>query len=165
MSSLISSISLHNEMLEWYPEYLSVLYRPMVFPHVGDDPCLSPIFNYHQGVLSCRYMRQYIELGHNTMGHPLSQVEIEAFDRLDQIMQKKEMRVDMMMRPGDLQLANNYTILHSRTSFEDHEKLKLRRKKLRLWLKNPYARQLGYEFPGRDGFPDPNKNTLNISDY
>jgi len=155
ISSLISSTSLYNEMLEWHREYLSVLYRPMIFPHVGEKPCLSPIYSYHQGQLSCRYMRQYLELGHDTMGFPLSSVEIEAFDRLDDIMQKKEMRIDMMMQPGDLQLVNNYTVLHSRTSFEDYEDLQLRRKKLRLWLKNPFARQLGYEFPGRDGFPNP----------
>ncbi len=165
ISSLISSASLYNEMLGMHPEYLSVLYRPMLFPHVGDKPCFSPIFNYHQGVLSCRYMRQYLEFGHDTMGHSLSPVEIEAFDRLDHIMQKKEMRVDMMMQPGDLQLVNNYTVLHSRTSFEDHEELKLRRKKLRLWLKNPHARQLGYEFPGRDGFPEPCKDMVSSGDH
>ena len=32
----------------------------------------------------------------------------------------------MMMQPGDLQLVNNYTVMHSRTSFEDHDDLALR---------------------------------------
>jgi hypothetical protein len=61
----------------------------------------------------------------------------------------------MMMQPGDLQLVNNYSVMHSRTSFEDHDDAYLRRCKLRLWLKLPGARQLGYAFEGRHGFPDP----------
>jgi hypothetical protein len=45
--------------------------------------------------------------------------------------------------------------MHSRTSFEDHDDAHLRRRKLRLWLKLPGARQLAYPFEGRHGFPDP----------
>ena len=155
VSSLISSNSLYNEILKRYPEYLSILHRPMWYPHVGTEPCLSPIFSYNQGKLSCRYMRQYIELAQETMGFTFSPIEIEAFDLIDSIMQEEGMRVDMMMQSGDLQLVNNYTVLHSRNSFEDHEDIKLRRKKHRVWLKTPQARQLGYEFPGRHGFPNP----------
>ena len=155
VSSLISSTSIYNAMLKLHPEYLPHLYTPKIFPHVGDRPCLSPIFSFHQNLLSCRYMRQYIELGHATLGPPLSTLDRETFDLLDKIMNKKEMKIDMMMQPGDLQLLNNYTVLHSRTSFEDYNEEKLRRKKLRIWLKNPYARKLGYDFPGRNGFPKP----------
>ena len=155
VSSLISSTTLYNEVLKRYPEYLSILYRPMWYPHVGDKSCLSPVFSYHKGKLSCRYMRQYLELNQENMGIPLSPVELEAFDLIDSIMREDNMRVDMMMQPGDLQLVNNYTVMHSRTSFEDHDDPRLRRKKLRIWLKTEGSRQLGYDFPGRDGFPDP----------
>lgn len=49
VSSLISSGSLYNEMLLRYPEYLSVFYRPMYYPHLGGDkPALAPVFSYHQ---------------------------------------------------------------------------------------------------------------------
>ena len=85
----------------------------------------------------------------------MSEVELEAMDVFDQIMHEPDMRIDMMMQPGDLQLVNNYTVMHSRTSFEDHDDLSLRRRKLWLWLKLPGARELGYPFQGRDGFPDP----------
>jgi hypothetical protein len=56
------------------------------------------------------------------------------------------------MEPGDIQFANNYAVLHSRTAFDDHSDLDLRRKKLRLWLKMPDARTLAPDFPGRNGF-------------
>ena len=83
---------------------------------------------------------------------PLSRVEVEALDLFDQIMQLPEIRLDMMMEPGDLQFANNYAVLHSRTQFDDHDEVALRRRMLRLWLKMPNARILAPEFPGRNGF-------------
>jgi hypothetical protein len=60
----------------------------------------------------------------------------------------------MMLEPGDLQFANNYAVLHSRTAFEDDPDPARHRKMLRLWLKMPNARALAPEFPGRNGFPD-----------
>ena len=124
ISSLISSGALYNEMLARYPQYLSTFYRPMYYPHLGgDEPALSPVFSYHQGKMTVRYLRQYLELGADMMGRPMSEVELEAMDLFDQIMHEPDMRIDMMMQPGDLQLVNNYTVMHSRTSFEDHDDL------------------------------------------
>ncbi len=62
-----------------------------------------------------------------------------------------DIRLDMMMEPGDIQFANNYTIFHSRTSFEDYDELERRRHLYRLWLKMPNARELAPDFPGRNG--------------
>ena len=59
----------------------------------------------------------------------------------------------MLLEPGDIQFANNYMILHSRTAFDDHEEQSRRRKMLRLWLKMPNARTLAPDFPGRNGIP------------
>ena len=88
---------------------------------------------------------------------PLSRVERDALDLFDSIAQRDELRLDMILEPGDLQWANSYTVLHSRTSFEDYDNPARRRKKLRLWLKMSNARKLAPEFPGRNGFPAPNK--------
>ena len=154
ISSLISSHAMYNEILDNYKEYLSILYKPMYYPHLGgSEPALSPIYSFYENKMTCRYMRQYIELGHDMMNSPLSNIEIEALDLMDFIMEQKNLRLDMMLEPGDLQLVNNYNVLHSRTSFEDYEKLSYRRKKLRLWLKSRHARNLGYIFQGRNGFP------------
>lgn len=156
LSSLISVAAIYNEILTHHPEFLGLYYRPMYFAHLCEDqPSLSPVFSYHQGKLSCRYLRQYLELGHEIRQQPLSKVEIEALDLFDAIMHAPQMRLDMMLQPGDLQFANNYAVLHSRTSFEDHDDPALHRKMLRLWLKMPNARVLAPEFPGRNGFPAP----------
>lgn len=156
LSSLISVASIYNEILENHREYLGLYYRLWYFSHLCEDmPSLSPIFSVNEGKLSCRYLRQYLELGHEIMGQPLSKVEIEALDLFDEIISMKALRLDMMLEPGDLQFANNYAVLHSRNAFDDHEEPAKRRKLLRLWLKMPNARRLAPEFPGRNGFPLP----------
>ena len=154
LSSLVSAISAYNEIIEKHPELLGLFYRKYFFAHLGEEvPTLSPIFSYHKDKLSCRYLRGYIELGQEQSGMELSKVEVEAFDLLDSILRDENIRIDMMMEPGDIQFANNYSVLHSRTDFEDYEDPERKRHLLRLWLKMPNARELAPEFPGRNGFP------------
>jgi len=153
LSSLVSVASVYNSMLAECPEYLGLFYRQVYYAHMGEDlPSLTPLFSYYDGKFTCRYLRQYIELGHEVMGLPLSRVECEALDRFDAIAQDPALRLDMMLEPGDLQFANNYMVLHSRTGFEDFEAVDKRRHMLRLWLKMPNARRLASDFPGRNGF-------------
>ena len=156
LSSLVSVASVYNRILADHPGLLGLFYKQWYYAHLGrNEPKLSALFNYHDGKLLCRYLRQYIELGHEVMGLPLSAVEREALDTFDAIMHDPALRVDMMLEPGDLQFANNYMVLHSRTAFEDHVDEARRRKMLRLWLKMDNAREPGREFPGRNGFPVP----------
>lgn len=154
LSSLVSAATIYNEILENHPEYLGLFYRPVYFDHLGEElPSLSPIFSFNDGKMSCRYLRQYIELGQEIRELPLSRVEIEALDLFDSIIHDERIRLDMMLEPGDMQFANNYAVLHSRTQFEDYDDLGRRRKLLRLWLKMPNARKLAPDFPGRNGIP------------
>ena len=155
LSSLVSVGAIYNGILAQYPEYLGLYYKRWYMAHLCQaTPAPTALFSYHQGKLSCRYLRQYIELGHETMGLPLSQVEIKALDIFDEMIARPENRLDMMLEPGDLQLANNNVVLHSRTSFVDHDDPAQRRKLLRLWLQMPNAREHGDDFPGRNGFPE-----------
>ena len=48
----------------------------------------------------------------------------------------------MHLEPGDLQMLCNQTMLHSRTSFEDHADEEKRRTLYRLWLARPDSRRL-----------------------
>lgn len=160
LSSLVSVVTAYNEILEKHPEILGLFYRRYFFAHLGEEvPTLSPVFSYYQDKLCCRYLREYIELGQEQSGCELSKVEIEAFDLLDSILHDENNRIDMMMEPGDMQFANNYVVLHSRTDFEDYEEPERKRHLLRLWLKMPNARVLAPDFPGRNGFP---REKLNV---
>ncbi|MEZ2661521.1 TauD/TfdA family dioxygenase [Aneurinibacillus aneurinilyticus] len=152
LSSLTSAMTLYNEILEKYPEYLGILYRPL--PHdrrgeeaPGESPVFtSPIFSYYDGKLSCRYMRYYVESAQEKTGIKLSKMEIEAFDLIDSLLHDGNLQIDMMMEPGDMQFVNNYTVLHSRTVFEDYEEEKRRRHLLRLWLTMPNGREVAPDF-------------------
>ena len=154
LSSLISMASVYNRMLASHSEYLGLFYRQVYYAHLGEDlPTRTPLFSFHDGKLASRYLRQYIEFGHEEMNLPLSRVEVEALDCFDQICQQEDLRLDMMLEPGDLQFANNYMVLHSRTRFDDAHRETARRKMLRLWLQMPNARALAPDFPGRNGIP------------
>ena len=157
LSSLVSVPSVYNILLKEFPEYLGLFYKQWYYAHLGEDlPSPTSLFAMHQGKLNFRYLRQYIELGHELRNSPLSDVEKEALDILDSIIMRPELRIDMMLEPGDIQLANNHLVLHSRTSFVDHDDIKQRRKLLRLWLKMSNARTPPASFPGRNGFGFPN---------
>lgn len=154
LSSLVSVASVYNQLLTDHPDTLETLYQPWYYAHLGEDlPTPSPLFSYHQGKLAFRYLRQYIELGHEMMNAPLTHKQIHALDVLDHVTAQQHLRLSMMMQPGDIQWANNYAVMHSRTEFEDFDEPGRRRKKLRLWLKMPNARALAPDFPGRNGFP------------
>ncbi len=153
LSSLVSTATLYNMILEKHPEFLALLYRPLWYAHLGEDmPSLSPIFSWHENKLACRYLRQYIELGYEMRELPLSRIERDMLDLIDSITHEPDIRLDMMLEPGDIQFANNYAIMHSRTGFEDDPDPDQHRKMLRLWLKMANARALSPEFPGRNGF-------------
>ena len=157
LSSLVSVPSVYNILLKEFPEYLGLFYKQWYYAHLGEDlPSPTSLFAMHDGKLNFRYLRQYIELGHEIRKAPLSDVEREALNILDSIIMRPELRIDMMLEPGDIQLANNHLVLHSRTSFVDHDDINERRKLLRLWLKMSNARTPPASFPGRNGFGFPN---------
>ncbi|MDH4420995.1 TauD/TfdA family dioxygenase [Bacillus cereus] len=168
-SSIISSMAVYNEILEKYPEYLGILCRPFNFDRRGEESpgespvFTSPIFSYYDGKLSCRYVRTFIESAQAKTGIHLSKVEIEALDILDSILHDENMHYNMMLEEGDMQFVNNYTVLHSRTQYEDYEEQERKRHLLRLWLTMPNGREIANDFAmfidektgkaGRGGIP------------
>ena len=155
-------MSVYNEILENHPEYLGLFYRTWHYAHLSQNiPSLSPLFSYNAGKLSFRYLRQYIELGHEVMELPLSRVEREALDLFDSIAQRDELRLDMILEPGDLQWANNYTVLHSgRFRITTIPRAGA---KTGLWLKMSNARELAPGFQDEtDSLPRTSKSTSGI---
>ncbi|MFB5196655.1 TauD/TfdA family dioxygenase [Neobacillus sp. KR4-4] len=151
-SSIISSMAVYNEILEKYPEYLGILSNTFYFDRRGEEgpgesPVFSsPIFSFYNGKLSCFYVRLFIESAQAKTGIKLSKVQIEALDVLDSILHDENMHYNMMLEPGDMQFVNNYTILHSRTQYEDYEEQERKRHLLRLWLTMPNGRGISPDF-------------------
>ncbi|MEH6996238.1 TauD/TfdA family dioxygenase [Neobacillus drentensis] len=158
-STIVSSMAVYNEMLEKHPEYLGILCNDFYLDkrgeeNPGESPVhTSPIFSSHEGFVSSLYVRGYIESAQLKTNKLLSKIEIEAMDILDSILVREDMRLDMDLEPGDIQLINNFTILHSRTEYVDYAEPKHWRHLLRLWINLPNARPISpsIEFI-REGF-------------
>ena len=159
LSSIVSSVTVHNEILAQHPEYLGLLYNG--FYYIRREAALTergvserpiPVFGCRDGVVSCRYIRNQINAGAVKREVPLTRIETAALDHLDEQTRRADLRLDMDLQAGDIQFINNYTILHSRTGFVDGELPHQKRHMLRLWLKFPKAWPLGPEFPSHMGY-------------
>jgi len=161
-SSIVSAVTLHNEILANHPEYLGLLYNGFYYIRCeealgaggarGYSETPVPVFGQRDGVLSCRYIRNQINAAAVKRATPLTKMELEALDYFDALSCREDLRLDMMLQPGDMQFCNNYTTLHSRTGFVDGPEPHQKRHMVRLWLKffkpwpisDMFIEQLGY---------------------
>lgn len=141
LSQVVSGFAVHNELLEHHADVLPVLYQPF---HVdrrggvreGESPTVRlPIIRWDSRELTFRYLRYWIEAGHQKAGEPLTAAQVHALDVLDSVLRRPELRVEFALRRGDMFFINNRWILHNRTAFEDYPEIDRRRHLVRLWLK------------------------------
>jgi hypothetical protein len=158
LSSLVSSTTIFNEIRRRRPDLLKVLLEPIETDRRGEVPEGSkpyfniPVFNYHEGLVSTIYQRQYIESARRFAGvAPLTTQQIDALDLLDQLANDPQINLMMELKPGDIQLVHNHTILHDRTAFEDYVEPERKRHLLRLWVAPPSARSLPEVYSERFG--------------
>ena len=158
LSNLVSSTKIFNEIRRRRPDLLGVLLEPVETDRRGEVPEDSkpyftiPVFNYFDGLVSAIYQRQYIESARRFPGvAPLSRLQVEALNLLDELANDPQLNLMMDLRPGDVQLVHNHTILHDRTAFEDYPEPERKRHLLRLWLAPLGARRLPEVFAERFG--------------
>ena len=161
-SSLVSSPTIFNEMRRQAPNLLKVLFQPIETDRRGETPegqlpyFRIPVFNWHAGLLSTIYQRQYIESARRFPEVPTLTVEqVEALDLFDALANDPALHLLMEFRPGDVQLVHNNTILHDRTAFEDWDEPERKRHLLRLWLAPREARLLPEVYCERFGSVKP----------
>lgn len=143
VSRFVSALSVYNEMLASSPELVSILMRGFRYhwrgeEAEGEEPITSyrvPVFSFRDGSLSCVFLRAFIDMAAEDLGEPLSNDEKAALDTFEDLCERPDLQLNLTLRPGDAYIVNNYTTLHSRTAFEDHEAQDKRRYLLRLWLK------------------------------
>src|SRR4029453_4144799 len=95
LSSIVSSVTVHNEILAQHPEYLGLLYNG--FYYIRRESALTergaserashppnPIFGFADGIVSCRYIRNQINAGAVKREVPLTTFERAALDHLDE---------------------------------------------------------------------------------
>jgi hypothetical protein len=162
LSSLVSSTTIFNEIRRRRPDLLRVLLEPIETDRRGEvpegaNPYFSiPVFNWHAGLLSTIYQRQYIESARRFPGvAPLASAQIEAMDLFDELANDGALNLTMELQPGDMQFVHNHTIVHDRTAFEDFPEPERKRHLQRLWLAPPNARPLPEVYAERFGSVKP----------
>lgn len=166
LSILVSSMTVHNIILQERPDLLEVLYEPFYLDRKGEEragvqPYYGlPIYHAHHGLLTCRYNRGYITTSQRHAEVPrLTEKQRETLDFLDAVAQRQELHLAMDLQIGDIQWVNNYVVLHGRTAYEDYDDLAQKRHMLRLWLSVPDARPLPEAFNAMYGSLEPGRRT------
>jgi hypothetical protein len=158
LSSITSSMAIYNVMAERRPDLAARLFQPFATDRrgevpVGEKPYFDiPVYNDHAGYLSAIYSGTYIRSGQRFAdARRLTPEDQEALEMFDDLANDAELRLDMELRPGDMQFLHNHTCLHDRTAFVDWPEPERKRHLLRLWLAAPGARPLPEVFAPRYG--------------
>jgi hypothetical protein len=164
LSSIVSSVTVYNEMRARRPDLAAVLFEPICTDRRGEVPAgmkpwfTIPVFNWHAGRLTTMYVRRYIESAQRFPEVPrLTPLQIEAMDLLDTLVEDPALHLYMDFEPGDIQLVHNHQVLHDRTEFEDWPEPERKRHLLRLWLCPPDGRPLPACFAERYGSVQPGR--------
>jgi hypothetical protein len=147
-SQLASALAIHNEMALKAPKLLDALYTGFPYhrkgkQHAGDPivtPFPVPVFSKINGLVSVRYIRDYMEKAAEAMQVELPADLRAALDMFDEISNREDMSVKFMLEPGEIMLINNLTSLHARTEFEDYDEPEKKRHLVRLWIHVPNGR-------------------------
>jgi Taurine catabolism dioxygenase TauD, TfdA family len=149
LSRVVSSTALYNHVAEHRPDLMDVMCSPWHMDRRGEVPAgqkpyySGAFFEWVGGRLFCRYNRTYIESALRFDELPrLTARQVEALDLMDALCHDKSLHLDMALEPGDMQFVNNYTVLHSRTHYEDWPEPERRRYLLRLWLNTGLVKAL-----------------------
>ena len=138
----LSAYTIHNRILKGRKDLLNILYGKFHFDKRGEfkegesSTVFEPIFKFKDGKLYFRYLRNYIDAGHDIQNQPLSESQKEALTYLDNFMLEEDMIMSYDLKPDDMVFSDNHWIVHGRTAFEDSDDPNLKRLMLRTWIKD-----------------------------
>ena len=149
-SGLVSSLAVHNRILESRPELLAALYDGFYQEWAGAQPVSEekiPIFCRVGDQVSCYYHPLAILNAAKALAVALPSALEEAMRVFRDVADGPDLRTDFMLEPGELVFWHNFLVLHSRKAFQDHGDPK--RLLLRLWLNVPRGRSMHPAFTAR----------------
>jgi hypothetical protein len=140
-SRLVSSVTVHNELLRRRPDLVARLYEPFCLDRRNEQddggPRWVPVIpcRFAAGRLRTFYHSDYFRSApRHPDVPPFTDAERELLDLYEAIAAEPALRLDMQFAPGDLQLVSNHVVLHARTAYEDAPDPTWQRHLLRLWL-------------------------------
>jgi hypothetical protein len=140
-SRIVSSVTVHDELLRQRPDLVAGLYDPFLLDVRNEDSSGAirylpiPPCRHGGGRLRTFYHSDYFRsvVRHEDVP-PFSEEQRELMDLYESIASDPALYLDMELEPGDIQWLSNHTILHARTAYEDFPEAERRRHLLRLWL-------------------------------
>lgn len=149
MSMVSSSLTAHNRLVRERPEIAEVLYEPFSFSRQAEEApdeapfYTNPVFDALDGRFFGKWNRNRILGAQNISGvPPLTKRQRDAMEAMDATLRRSDLMHTMFLQPGDMQILSNFTMLHSRTTFVDHDDLAQKRLLFRLWITPPDAPEL-----------------------
>ena len=148
-NSLVSSTAIYNEIAQTRPNKLETLKQPFIYKRhnvdLGNESayCRQPVFSFTEGRFACSFLRVLIDRAYAS-GEvpPMTEVQKEALDFLEATCEREDLQYRFYQRPGDMLFLNNWTTLHRRSEFVDHDDPALKRHLLRIWLSVPNSRPI-----------------------
>ncbi len=162
LSQFISAYTLWNVIVAAHPEFIKPLMRGYHYHWFGEEPpgepeissFRIPVFSLAKGQLSICYLREFIDWGAKKRRYAHRPIDEAALDFFAGLCERPELRLEFRYEPGECCFWNNYTMLHSRTAYQDDPDPAKKRLLLRLWLqaqpRRPVHRSLR-RYYGRDG--------------
>jgi hypothetical protein len=141
-SRIASSVAVYNEILRRRPDLVPRLYEPFLLDIRNEDRSGElrylpiPPCRFADGRLRTFYHSDYFRsvVRHDDVP-PFDPQERELLDLYEEIAGSPEFRIDMELRPGDIQWLSNHSVVHARTAYRDAGTAAgARRHLLRLWL-------------------------------
>lgn len=157
-STLASSTLIYNEILRAHPDWLPMLEEGFHWDRFGEqaawEPPISPtpipLFSEASGKVSCRYNRSWITGAFARRDQEIPPDVTAMFDFIDEVAANN--RLAFLLQPGDLYVANNYTVLHGKVAHDDQtDDLRLKRHLMRIWYNSPGFRTFSDEERVRHG--------------
>ena len=140
-SSVASSTSLYNEVLNRRPDLAHLWFEEWYSDRRNEElPGEAPFWRHRlatwdQDYLAVRYVRPFLEDAVRHEGVPaLTDQRKEFLELTTSILHEPGFALDMDFQQGDIQFLSNYTAVHSRREFEDHDDPARKRHLLRMWL-------------------------------
>jgi hypothetical protein len=140
LSRIVSSLAIHNAILATRPDLLEPLYEGYHYAvaeaQFSDKPVTDfkiPVFCCIDGMVSCNYVRSFMQRAAALRGETLPAKFEEALEYFSMISQRDDIGIEFMLEPGEMLIWHNFQMLHARQAYQDSPEHT--RHLLRLWLK------------------------------
>jgi len=137
-----SAMTIFDIIRREHPEYMPVYQRGFPYHRRNEEapgaapitPYDVPILSVRDGVESCFYVRDIIDVALRDLKREYTPFERAALDFFEEVFTRDEVKLEFVMQPGQAVFVNNYEVLHGRRNFIDHPEPERRRLLFRLQL-------------------------------